>query len=525
MAYREGIPERLRLDKLASPESSAVRSRPSSPHTSSISTPTTAAFNVLTPGSTPKASTIPHPPLAPEQAAAPPDPTAETGGALAESTSQRDLNAARAALADVHLTKANTDPEHYGRHAESSSSTSSQPGNLVISIDAARAVSLSASASSSRNASPTAPKPPTFPRRHSGSQTSLSSRRSSNASIPHETARRLSTSSAHLLSPRAAGESAGWTPTDVQHSPVTEGVVDLSSSTNQSALSTSASTSSLKFELIVRDFAYPSDDPRFKGLPHPDEVNDKRDSSSRASRMSGLNSPAFGNDAFGASSSSACELDGYCRVRRTAPWTLALTEPSIPLPVSWGFVTSHATDFNTSEDDSQLYSEDDASSRSDFDYADAHSAELKLGEFVPGIYSAMYDFAPELDTEMSISTGELVTVFSRQCAGWVQAARVGQDGNVTGEMGLVPENYLALIEEGEFVTSETPMMTGVGVGDEVEYHDETPSANEVNPYEEEREDMDESANGPRRGGEALNDEDGSKVSMSATPTSDPRTEA
>ncbi|SGY78727.1 BQ5605_C008g04927 [Microbotryum silenes-dioicae] len=495
---REGNPERLRLDKHASPDSSAARSRPSSPHTSSISTPTTAAFDVLTPGSTPKASTTPQPPPVPEQAAAPPDATPETGGALTESTSQRELNAARAALADVHLTKANTDPEHYGRHAEPSSSTSSQPANLVISIDAVRAVSLSASASSSRNASPTAPKPPTFPRRHSGSQTSLSSPRNSNASILHETTRRLSTTSTHLLSPRAAGESAGWTPTDVQHSPVTEGVVDFFSSTNQSAPSTSASTSSTKFELIVRDFAYPSDDPRFKGLPHPDEVNDKRDSSSRASRMSGLNSPAIGNDAFGASGSSA---------------------------FSWGFVTSHATDFNTSEDDSQLYSEDDASSRSEFDYADAHSAELKLGEFVPGIYSAMYDFAPELDTEMSISTGELVTVFSRQCAGWVQAARVGQDGNVTGEMGLVPENYLALIEEGEFVTSETPMMTGVGVGVEVEYNDETPSANEVNPYEEESEDMDEGADGQRRGGEALNDEDGSKVSMSTTPTSDPRTEA
>ncbi|SCV70712.1 BQ2448_3474 [Microbotryum intermedium] len=492
---REGIPERLKLDKHGSPESSS-RSRSSSPQTSFISTPTTAAFDFLAPGSTPKASTIPqHAPVPVPEHVAPPDPNAGTGtGALPESTSQRELNAARAALADVHLTKANTDPKHFGIHAEASSFSSppsSHPGSLVISVDAARAVSLSASASSSRNASPTVPKPPTFPRRHSGSQTSLSSRRSSSASIPHETARRLSTTSTHHLSPRAAGDAAVWTPTDVQHSPVTEGVVDFAFST-KSALSASASASSLKLELIVRDFAYPSDDPRYKGLPHPDEVNDKRDSSSRASRMSGLDSPAIGNDAFGASSSSA---------------------------FSWGFVTSHATDFNTSEDDSQLYSEDDASSRSEFDYGDPNQAELKLGEFIPGIYSAMYDFAPELDTEMSISAGELVTVFSRQCAGWVQAARVGPDGNVTGEMGLVPENYLALIEEGEFVTSATPS----GMGEEVEYNDETPSAAEVNPYEEDAGEKDEGENGQRRV-DASND-DHAKASLSTTPTSDPRTEA
>lgn len=100
-----------------------------------------------------------------------------------------------------------------------------------------------------------------------------------------------------------------------------------------------------------------------------------------------------------------------------------------------------------------MYSEDDASSRSDFDYGDEFQQDLEtaLGAFVPGIYSAMYDFTPELETEMAITTGEIVTVFSRQCAGWVQAARV-KDGNVTGEVGLVPENYLSLVEQSEVCT-------------------------------------------------------------------------
>ena len=39
---------------------------------------------------------------------------------------------------------------------------------------------------------------------------------------------------------------------------------------------------------------------------------------------------------------------------------------------------------------------------------------------MPGIYAAMYDFEPELETEMKMTTGDVVTVFSRQCAGWVR---------------------------------------------------------------------------------------------------------
>ena len=42
-----------------------------------------------------------------------------------------------------------------------------------------------------------------------------------------------------------------------------------------------------------------------------------------------------------------------------------------------------------------------------------------MGDFVPGVYAAVYDFEPELETEMKIRSGEIVTVLSRQCAGWV----------------------------------------------------------------------------------------------------------
>ncbi|KAL8276782.1 hypothetical protein RQP46_010838 [Phenoliferia psychrophenolica] len=168
------------------------------------------------------------------------------------------------------------------------------------------------------------------------------------------------------------------------------------------ALLTTASADVL---IIVRDFAFERSDPRFHGEPHPDEFGSSRSSDHRSSRYSTAESPAMGNEAFASSGSSA---------------------------FSWGFVTSHQTDFpGAEEDDSQVYSEDEVA-----------------GDFVPGIYSAVYDFDRELESEMTIKSGDFVTVYNRECAGWVQAARM--DGvDPTGEVGLVPENYLTLVERIE----------------------------------------------------------------------------
>ncbi|KAK4702762.1 hypothetical protein P7C70_g3457, partial [Phenoliferia sp. Uapishka_3] len=202
--------------------------------------------------------------------------------------------------------------------------------------------------------------------------------------------------------------------------------------------------------VIVRDYAFERSDPRFNGEPQPDEMRNSRGSENRASRYSS-DSPALGNDAFATSGSSA---------------------------FSWGFVTSHQTDFpGTEEDDSLVYSEDDAAA----------------GDFIPGIYSAVYDFERELDSEMTIKNGDFVTVYNRECAGWVQAARM--DGaEMTGEVGLVPENYLTLVER-----IDPNDLVGGEDGDSWEAEEEQPSAEEresepepqVNGHEPPGEDEDE----------------------------------
>lgn len=118
--------------------------------------------------------------------------------------------------------------------------------------------------------------------------------------------------------------------------------------------------------------------------------------------------------------------------------------PEVRCTVHWGFVTSHSSDFPPSSDLSDdtssetssppnAYAFDDpelASSSSgafngdaDGDAAgwpsDGIDGELELGEFVPGVYAALYAFEPELETEMRLEAGEMVSVFERQCAGWV----------------------------------------------------------------------------------------------------------
>lgn len=140
--------------------------------------------------------------------------------------------------------------------------------------------------------------------------------------------------------------------------------------------------------VIVRDFAFEKEDPRFVGLPHPDEGK-------RRSEMSEQEEEEGGEGEEFSSSGGGCTFP-FPSLSRTRADPLALA-------VSWGFVTSHQTDF-PAEDDSQIHSEDETA-----------------GEFVPGIYAAIYDFEPELETEMKMSTGDVVTVFSRQCAGWVRS--------------------------------------------------------------------------------------------------------
>lgn len=217
----------------------------------------------------------------------------------------------------------------------------------------------------------------------------------------------------------------------------------------------------------MRDYAFPRNDPRFEGNMLPEEIaaaaerkrfrEQEEEERGGAGWLVGQDGSVVvaGGGGGGGSSSSGAGGAG----------------PSF----HWGFVTSHAADFPGSEvedDDDDDDDEFDATDRHHRgyafhdpthgdgfgDYADyggfgggagggdgEEGDEEELGEFVPGVYSAVYAFEPELETEMRLVEGELVSVFERQCRGWVQAGRI-VDNVVIDEIGLVPENYLALVE-------------------------------------------------------------------------------
>ncbi|GAA5864190.1 hypothetical protein JCM1840_006695 [Sporobolomyces johnsonii] len=182
--------------------------------------------------------------------------------------------------------------------------------------------------------------------------------------------------------------------------------------------------------VIVRDFAFSRDDPRFEGRPHPSELE------------------GAGGGGGGGFRSFRGYGDDHDEGRSGERDSLASSSGSGAgfgeggSGFSWGFVTSHTSDFPASDFDEEG---PDAYGFHDADDQELEEDDAGLGEFVPGLYSAVYDFEPELETEMRIEAGEMVSVFERQCAGWVQAGRI-VDNAFTGEVGLVPENYLALVE-------------------------------------------------------------------------------
>ena len=75
--------------------------------------------------------------------------------------------------------------------------------------------------------------------------------------------------------------------------------------------------------------------------------------------------------------------------------------------VSWGFVTSH------------LSSNGQSGSFGEFDDDEEDDPHQVPEVFVAGVYQAVYDFEPELETEMRMTTGDVVSVWERQCDGWV----------------------------------------------------------------------------------------------------------
>lgn len=179
----------------------------------------------------------------------------------------------------------------------------------------------------------------------------------------------------------------------------------LSNDNAQQRLSASISrreSARARASVLVRDFAFASDDPRHVG---------QRLDGAPSTRTSLMSQP------------SPSTLTGV--------WEESDQSEGSGGSHSWGFVTSHGG----------------ALADDPFPIGEAEDDEATVGgnlEIPEGgagaLFVSIYGFEAEAAQEMSLREGEVVRVFERVCEGWVVAGRVDADD----ETGLVPENVRAL---------------------------------------------------------------------------------
>lgn len=214
--------------------------------------------------------------------------------------------------------------------------------------------------------------------------------------------------------------------------------------------------------VTVRDFAYARDDARFEGHhpPAPPQASSSSQDDSGEVFEPGSLSSSFKN---------SCASRLFTATRRQADETKT---------VSWGFVTSH------DEYDSRFDSDDDDDEDAVDDEVYGKPRGRRRDDFVRGIYEALFDFEPEMPSEMRLDTGDLVNVVERKCAGWVRSSRRASlvradkcvqvlasrivDGVVTDEEGLVPENYLQLLMRDEDASDASSDGDAAGEGHEAD---------------------------------------------------------
>lgn len=157
----------------------------------------------------------------------------------------------------------------------------------------------------------------------------------------------------------------------------------------------------IKLDVVVRDFAFQRTDPRFDGVAMP---GDDRRGSTMTDSSQAEGSPQVGSFGEGGGGSCKHQLVSFLVNRR-----LVTNSTLFDRVVSWGFVTSH------------LSSNGQSGSFGDFDEDEEDDPHQVPEVFVAGVYQAVYDFEPELETEMRMTTGDVVSVWERQCDGWVSS--------------------------------------------------------------------------------------------------------
>jgi len=98
-------------------------------------------------------------------------------------------------------------------------------------------------------------------------------------------------------------------------------------------------------------------------------------------------------------------------------------------------------------------------SRNEFEFSIASSDEIH------GKAIALFDFTPENDNEVALKEGQIIWISYRHGQGWL----VAEDSN-TGETGLVPEEYVQLVNDLEYVEDEPRRFLPDIISDDHQHH-------------------------------------------------------
>ncbi|KAK7203111.1 hypothetical protein BZA70DRAFT_283898 [Myxozyma melibiosi] len=192
----------------------------------------------------------------------------------------------------------------------------------------------------------------------------------------------------------------------------------------------------------VRDFAYPQFHPLHAGpLPPAAEVQEPPDLEPLASDQS--SSPSYSADK--STSASTYSTDSNTNTNNSNNYDYSY-DPTAPIPSSTA-PASLAPDGPPFAEDAYLSSpviSTAAGGEREY-YFSVASAE----DEIHGRAIALFDFVPENDNEVALREGQIIWISYRHGQGWL----VAQDP-ATGESGLVPEEYVEIIQRDAFNPDE-----------------------------------------------------------------------
>ncbi|KAG6826021.1 hypothetical protein H0H92_001412 [Tricholoma furcatifolium] len=212
---------------------------------------------------------------------------------------------------------------------------------------------------------------------------------------------------------------------------------------NTNTIETTTSTSTPRVLIYVRDFAFPRSDDRFRGggvlVPRENHL------ARLHRRLAGLSAEDSDDetDEYGRGVDDGDGVNEAWDSLRQGWGKVGSTSIN-----GWHTITKATTGTGPSQEEMNLNFGGESDDSSDYE----HDQDDPESDLLPGLYRALYPFAPEAESEMALAEGQIVRVVGRGGEGWAVVVRDGHEGadvpddteDARGH-ALVPASYLELV--------------------------------------------------------------------------------